>query len=262
MSTRNASGGVRAWSRPVTALGWVLILPVVILLLWGMTATLVDSAVFPGPLQSLSKLTEDLGRPEFRTSIFTSVQLLLVAWIAAVVVGTLIGFGLGLSSFWSGVLATPLFALYSIPKITLYPVFLLFLGIGDLSRLSFAFFHGVFPIALLVMAATQSMDKNYLKLATVLAMPWHARLRSILIPALLPSIVTALRIAFGLTLLGLILSEMFSAESGLGRELVSNVANVRIDHIAGQVMFIAVIAVIPGFALRWIEKRVTDRYGA
>lgn len=261
MSAPTSTIGANKWVKPISSLGWVLVLPMVIFLAWAIIAVIVDSAVFPGPWQSLNRLTEDLSQPGFQESIWSTVQLLLLGWLLAVVVGTLAGFALGLSEFWSSVFSTPLFALYSIPKVTLYPVFLLFLGIGDTSRLAFAFFHGVFPIALLVMAATQSMDKNYLKLADVLVMPWYMRLRSILIPALLPSIVTALRIAFGLTLLGLILAEMFSAESGLGRELVSNVANVRIDHIAGQVVFIAFIAVIPGFALRWLEKRVTSRYG-
>ena len=247
--------------RASSGLGWTLVLPAVIVIVWAVIAAVLDSAVFPTPWESFQRLTEDLARPDFRASIWSTVQLLLLGWLLAVAVGTLIGFALGLSNFWSSVFSTPLFALYSIPKVTLYPVFLLFLGIGDSSRLAFAFFHGVFPIALLVMAATQSMDKNLLKLAKVLVMPWHVRLRSILIPALLPAIVTALRIAFGLTLLGLILAEMFSAESGLGRELVSNVANVRIDRIAGQVVFIAIIAVIPGFALRWMERRVTQRYG-
>jgi NitT/TauT family transport system permease protein len=261
MSSQTTRTGANAWLRTIPSLGWVLVLPAVVFIAWALAAAVVDSVVFPGPWQSVSRLTEDLAQPDFQESIWSTVQLLLLGWLLAVIVGTLAGFALGLSGFWSAVFSTPLFALYSIPKVTLYPVFLLFLGIGDASRLTFAFFHGVFPIALLVMAATQSMDKNYLKLANVLVMPWHIRLKSILIPALLPSIVTALRIAFGLTLLGLILAEMFSAESGLGRELVSNVANVRIDHIAGQVVFIAFIAVIPGFALRWAEKRVTDRYG-
>lgn len=243
-----------------SAVGWVLVLPVTLFLLWALTAAVVDSVVFPGPLESLASLGEDLARPGYQESIWTTLQLLAAGWLLAVVVGTLAGFALGLSSFWSSVFSTPLFALYSIPKVTLYPVFLLFLGIGDASRLTFAFFHGVFPIALMVMAATQAMDRKLLKLADVLVIPWYDRLRLILVPALLPSIVTALRIAFGLTLLGLILAEMFSAESGLGRELVSNIANVRVDRIAGQVVFIAILAVIPGFALRWLETRVTRRY--
>lgn len=246
--------------RAAASVGWVLVLPTVLLVLWWVTATAVDSAVFPDPFESFAQLGSDLGSPGFQASIFSTIRLLVIGWTLAVVVGTLTGFALGLSSFWSAVFATPLFALYSIPKITLYPVFLLFLGIGETSLLVFAFFHGVFPIALMVMGATQSMDTMYLKLADGLVLTWFQKLRYILIPALLPAIVTALRIAFGLTLLGLILGEMFSATTGLGRELVSNVANVRVDRIAGQVAFIALIAVIPGFALRWMEKRVTRRY--
>lgn len=244
----------------IRSAGWVLVVPAVLLLLWWATAAVVDSAVFPGPFESFSQLGRDLTDPGFHASIVSTLKLLLLGWALAVVVGTLLGFALGLSAFWSSVFATPLFALYSIPKVTLYPVFLLFLGIGDTSLLVFAFFHGVFPIALMVMGATQSMDRLYLKLADALVLSWVQKLRYILVPALLPAIVSALRIAFGLTLLGLILGEMFSATTGLGRELVSNVANVQVDRIAGQVVFIALIAVIPGFALRWMEKRVTRRY--
>lgn len=242
------------------SLGWILVVPVVLLVLWWITAATLDSAVFPGPAESFTQLGRDLADSGFQASIVSTLRLLILGWALAVVVGTLVGFALGLSAFWSAVFATPLFALYSIPKVTLYPVFLLFLGIGDTSLLVFAFFHGVFPIALMVMGATQSMDRMYLKLADALVLSWYQKLRYILIPALLPAIVTALRIAFGLTLLGLILGEMFSATTGLGRELVSNVANVRVDRIAGQVVFVALIAVIPGFALRWMEKRVTRRY--
>lgn len=258
-ATATSSDRVDARSALVSV-GWVLVVPAVLLVLWWAAAATLDSAVFPGPVESLAELGQDLARPDFQASIVSTVTLLVIGWLLAVVVGTLVGFALGLSAFWSSVFATPLFALYSIPKVTLYPVFLLFLGIGDASLLAFAFFHGVFPIALMVMGATQAMDKTYLKLADALVLSWIQRLRYILVPALMPAIVTALRIAFGLTLLGLILAEMFSATTGLGRELVSNVANVRVDRIAGQVVLIALLAVVPGFALRWVEKRVSRRY--
>lgn len=255
-----SAGGASPLRRMLVGLGWVMIVPGIAMVLWAVIAASVDSAVFPGPVESLRGVAADLGRESFRGSIVATVRTLTLAWVLAAVVGTLCGFLLGLSTFWSRVLETPLFALYSIPKVTLYPVFLLFLGIGEVSRTAFAFFHGVFPMALLVMAATSAIDKNYLKLADTLVLPWHVRLRSILFPALLPSIVTALRIAFGLTLLGLILGEMFSSDVGLGHELVKNIANVRVDRIAGQVLLIVVIAVIPGFTLRWAEQRVTSRY--
>lgn len=246
--------------RLVRGVGLLMVVPAILFVAWAVSAAILDSSVFPGPNEAMRGLSSDLGRPGFRASIVATVRSLAIAWLLAAIVGTLLGFLLGLSPFWSRVLETPLFALYSIPKVTLYPVFLLFLGLGDVSRISFAFFHGVFPMALLIMAATAAIDKSYLKLADALVLPWHVKLRSILFPALLPAIVTALRIAFGLTLLGLVLGEMFSSDVGLGRELVSNIANVRVERIAGQVVLIAVIAVIPGLALRWAEQRVTSRY--
>lgn len=252
----------RGWRppRPIANVGTLLVLPAVILLLWALAAAVSTSAVFPGPIAAVEGLMLDLGRADYRASIVTTITLLVIGWVLAAIVGTLVGFGLGLSKFWSTVFATPLFAMYSIPKVTLYPVFLIFLGIEEESRVAFAFFHGVFPMALLVMAATAALDRNHLKLADVLVMPWQMKLRKILIPALLPTIVTALRIAFGLTLMGLILAGMFTANSGLGHELVNNIAFVRVDRIAGQVLFIVVLAVIPGLTLRWLETRVTSRY--
>jgi NitT/TauT family transport system permease protein len=249
-----------ALRRAATAGGRLLLLPAVVVALWAAASVLLDSSVFPGPLEAVQGLADDLGDPGFRASALATVRSGALAWLLAAVVGALGGFLLGLSPFWTRVLESPLFALYSVPKVTLYPVFLLFLGIGDVSRVSFAFFHGVFPMALLVMAATASLDRTYLKLADALVLPWHVRLRSIVLPALLPSVVTALRIAFGLTLLGLVLGEMFSSDVGLGHELVKNITNVRVDRIVGQVLLIVAIAVIPGLALRWAERRVTRRY--
>lgn len=256
-----AAPALRAPRSVVRTAVTLLAFPVVMMVVWALIAAMLDSLVFPGPTQAVRGLAQDLSTPSFRDSVASTLRLLFVSWLLAAVAGSLTGFALGMSSFWSRVFQTPLFALYSVPKITLYPVFLLLLGIGDVSRVAFAFFHGFFPMALLVMGATATLDPRYVKLADALCMPWATRLRKILLPALLPPVVTALRISFGLTLLGLILGEMFSSDVGLGRELVKNVANVRVDRITGQVLLVAVIAIIPSLALRWLENKTTSRYG-
>jgi len=246
--------------RLLTSLMNLSVLPIVIALIWWAAAEILHSPVFPNPWQAIQGLLIDFGRPTYVANIGVTLTLLLIGLVAATVLGALVGFALGMSRFWAAVFATPISAVYAVPLVTLYPIFLIFLGIGVESRVVFAFFHSFFPMALLVMAATASIDKNYLKLANVLVLPWHTRLRKILIPALLPALVTALRVAFGLTLLGLLLAGMISATTGLGHELVLNIANVRVDRISGQLLLIIVIAVIPGLFLRWLETRVTGRY--
>ena len=262
LSNRPLATRKRGLPRPLAATINLLILPVILVMVWWVAAAMLNSAVFPNPLQAVQGLFIDFGRPAYVASIGTTLKLLVIGLVAAAVIGALAGFALGLSKFWTAVFATPISAFYAIPKVTLFPVFLIFFGIGEESRLVFAWAHSVFPMALLVMAATAGIDKNYLKLASVLVLPWHVKLRKILIPALLPAITTALRIAFSLTLFGLILAGMISATSGLGHALVLNIVNVRVDRIMGQILVIVVIAVIPGLFLRWLETRVTSRYQA
>src|SRR5674476_392378 len=117
-----------SWRRMLAGLARLLVVPIIVFALWALAADILESSVFPGPIESMQGLGVDLGRESFRASIFATLRSLTIAWLLAAVVGTLGGFLLGLSTFWSRVFETPLFALYSIPKVTLYPVFLLFLG--------------------------------------------------------------------------------------------------------------------------------------
>lgn len=239
----------------------LLVVPAVLVVVWAIVASALDSLVFPGPLQAVSGLMDDLQRPSYRESVATSIRLLAISWVLAAAVGAAVGFVLGQSQFWSKVFQTPLFALYSIPKVTLYPIFLLLLGLGEPSRIVFAFLHGVFPVALLVMGATATLDRKLVRLADALELSWWQRVTKIVLPALLPTLLVAMRISFGLTFLGLVLAEMFSADVGLGRELVNNVANVRVEQIAGQVLFIGLLALGPVLAMLAIERRVKARVG-
>jgi NitT/TauT family transport system permease protein len=242
-------------------LAGLLVVPCVLVVVWAVLAAAVDSLVFPGPLEAVGGLIEDLQRPGYRESVLTSVRLLAISWVLAALIGALVGFLIGQSQFWSRVFQTPLFALYSIPKVTLYPIFLLLLGLGEPSRIVFAFLHGVFPVALLVMGATATLDHKLVRLADALELSWWQRLTKVMLPALLPTVLVALRISFGLTFLGLVLAEMFSADIGLGRELVNNVANVRVGQIAGQVLFIGLLALGPVLAMLAVERRVKARVG-
>jgi ABC-type nitrate/sulfonate/bicarbonate transport system permease component len=239
----------------------LMVVPICVLLGWAVMAAVVDSLVFPGPIQAVEGLIEDLKRPDYRQSVLTSVRLLAISWVLAAVVGAVVGFALGQSQFWSKVFQTPLFAMYSIPKVTLYPVFLLLLGLGEPSQIVFAFLHGVFPVALLVMGATATLDRKLVRLGDALQLTWWQRVVKIALPALLPTVLVSLRISFGLTFLGLILAEMFSADIGLGRELVNNVANVRVEQIAGQVLFIGLLALGPVLLMLGLERRLKARMG-
>lgn len=240
-------------------------LPAVALLLafvaiWHLLAESIDSTVFPTPAESVGTLGSDLGSASFLGSLSESLAVLAVSYALAVVVGAVLGFLIGLSAFWSDVLSPLLYAVYSIPKITLYPLFLLFLGLGQASRLGFAFLHGVIPMLLIVLGATAGVERIHLKLAAGLGLSTSQLIRRIVIPSIVPALVTGMRLTFGLTFLGLLIAEMLGGSAGLGSELLRNVQLVRMGNIVGEVALIAIVALIPTMLLLGLERRVNERF--
>lgn len=236
------------------------LLAVSVVAVWWLASTLADSTVFPTPGQSVVTLGHDLGSGRYQNSILTTLRVLALAYTAAALVGGLLGMVLGLSGFWSRVLLPVIYATNSIPKITLYPIFLLFLGISDLSRGAFAFVSGVLPMLLIACEATASVNRLHLKLAASLGLGWTALLTRIIVPSVIPSLASGLRLTFGLTFLGLLLAEMFSGSSGLGFELLRNVSLVRMENITGEVVLIGLLALIPTLLLQSLEHRARRRF--
>jgi NitT/TauT family transport system permease protein len=227
---------------------------------WTVTAALADSAVYPGPGQALDSLWSDIGNPRFMTSVSDSARVLLLSYAAVIVVGSVAGMLLGLSAFWSGAALPLVYALNSVPKIVLYPIFLLFLGVGDLSRGAFAFASGVLPMFIIMVEATAGVSRLHLKMAAGLGMSRLSLLRRIVVPSVLPSLATGMCLCFGLTLIGLVLAEMFAGSSGLGYELLRNLSLARVENIIGQVVLIGVLALVPTLALQQLATRVRNRY--
>ena len=117
----------------------------------------------------------------------------------------------------SGEVGEPiLITLYSLPKITLYPVILLIFGLTLSGKVVFGAIHGILPVALLTMAAIRNIPMVYLKSARTLHLsPWQT-IWNVLLPATIPEVLAGLRIGFTVTLLGVLLAEMFASKDGLG----------------------------------------------
>lgn len=228
---------------------------------WWVAAAVLDSAVVPSPVAAVEGLRAELGNAPFRTSVLDTVRVLLLAYAAAAAVGAIVGTLLGMRAFWSGTILPLVHALNSVPKVTLFPIFLLLLGLGDLSRGAFAFACGVLPMFIIAAEAAQGVSRTHLKLAASLRAGEIQVMRKIAWPSALPAIASGLRLCFGFTFLGLIIAEMFAGSSGLGQELLRNVSIGRMENIAGEVILIAVVALVPTLLLTWLERWTAGRYG-
>jgi NitT/TauT family transport system permease protein len=116
--------------------------------------------------------------------------------------------------------------------------------------------HGLVPITLLTRNAISQMKPVHLKAARVMRLGRVATVRSIVLPAILPELVAGVRIGFSLSLLGVIIGEMFASKRGLGFAAMNAMGLGDIPTIMAIGSFLIVFAVTINLALLAVEKRV------
>lgn len=235
------------------------VLLICVALVWAAVARLAGSQVLIGPVETLTYLGQMLLDGDFLASAWETMRAFLlalaIAWSSGLVVGTLLG-----AHRMTGEVAEPILtALYSIPKITLYPVILLFFGLGLSARVAFGAIHGFVPVVLFTMAAVRGVPPIYFRTAQSLRLgpietAWH-----IILPACLPGIVSGLRVGFSLTLLGTLIGEMFASQRGLGHMTIKAMETSDTRLLIALAFLLAIVATSAGALLLALDRRLHKR---
>ncbi len=230
-----------------------------LLLVWELAYRAVGDVALRSPLQTL-RFTANLVQTEFFwVNLGNTMEAFAFALLIAVGLGLAIGFVLGLHRLSAEAMEPMLVALYSIPKLTLYPIMLLAFGLGMSAKVAFGAIHGFIPIALFTLNAVRGIRPILLKTGRVLKLNPAAMVRSILFPAAVPEIFTGLRVGFSLTLIGTVLGEMFAAQHGLGYLLMNAIGLYNIDMIMSVTFLLVVFASCVNGALLAIDRRLHFR---
>jgi NitT/TauT family transport system permease protein len=211
------------------------------------------------PLDTIGYTIQLLGSATFYPHLAETGQAFAVALAIAISFGILIGFSLGLYRFAGEVGEPVLVALYSIPKITLYPIVLLAFGIGMPAKIAFGALHGIVPVAILALSAVRNLNPVYARAARVMRMPAAQIATYVLLPAAIPEIFTGIRIGFSLTLIGTLLGEMFASQRGLGYLLIQAIGLHNVRVIMALTLLLVVIAVTASALLLAVDRRLRGR---
>jgi NitT/TauT family transport system permease protein len=168
------------------------------------------------PLATVERMVQMLRTASFWENARETGYALLCALALALAGGIGLGVALGLRRLAAAVAEPILITLYSIPKVTLYPLVLLTFGLGISAKVAFGVMHGLIPIAIFAMNAIRQMKPVYLRSSRVLRLSSLQTATSIVVPAILPELLSGVRIGFSLTLLGVLIGEMFASRHGLG----------------------------------------------
>lgn len=230
------------------------------LALWEALYFLVGEIALRSPAQTVRLTLALIERPNFWPHAAESLTAFAAAICIAVVLGLAIGLTLGFRKLAGEVFEPVLVAVYSLPKVTLYPILLLAFGLGISAKIAFGALHGFIPIALFTMNAVRNVKPILLKTGRVLDFGPRETATRILIPAALPEIFTGIRIGFSLTLIGTVLGEMFASQRGLGYMLMSAIGLHNVELIMSLTFLLTLFAFLVSGGLLAIDRHLRARW--
>lgn len=235
--------------------------PVLLILLWELLYRMTGDLALSSPVQTWHTLLDGFRRGWLVRGLHETALALGGAYFFSVVLGIALGVTLGIHAFSRQVFEPLVLTVYSIPKVTLYPVFLLFFGLGVPAKVAFGAFHGLFPVAIFTMSAVKTIRPVFLKVAAVMrCSPWQT-FRQVVLPSVLPSMFTGLRTGFSLTFLGVILSEMFASRQGAGFLLMQAIGLHDVPRILAVALLLIAFALVVNTGFLVVETRLRRRFG-
>jgi NitT/TauT family transport system permease protein len=232
------------------------VLIVGLLAVWQLLYWFAGEAALKPPLATFRYTAQLLATESFWPHVSETMRAFAAALAIAVGTGLLIGFWLGFHRLAGEVFEPMLVAVYSIPKITLYPILLLTFGLGMPAKIAFGAIHGIIPVALFTINAVRNISPILIKTGRALKLDTSTMVGSILFPAALPEIFTGFRVGFALTLIGTLLGEMFAAQRGLGYLLMTAIGLHNVDLIMAVTLLLITFAAIVSTVLLAIDRHL------
>lgn len=250
----------RASRRRRSSVSWRLLrwtTPVLILVAWQtLSATgVIPTIVLPSPLAVVKTAFSLSETGELQRHMLVSFQRVLASLALGVTAGVVLAV---VSAMWrvGDALIDPVVQMMrTVPILALVPLFILWFGIGEQSKVLMIALGVFFPIYQNTYAGIRNVDRKLIEVGTMLRLTTWERIRDIVFPGALPGFLTGLRMALGLAWLLLVISEQVNAVEGVGY-LMNNARNFMRTDVIVLGIFIYAVA---GFATDLIV-RVLERY--
>lgn len=145
--------------------------------------------------------------------------------------------------------------LYQIPIFVLIPIFILIFGIGETFKILLIIKACFFPVALATIDAVEGVPKQYMELSQVYQLKLKNRVKYIILPSVIPPLISSLRIALGRAWLILVAVELLAAGTGIGQMMELGRQMLRLDVVMVGVFITGMIGFILDKSLRQVEQR-------
>lgn len=220
---------------------------------WGVVSGKVSPLILP-PLPSVwSEFVKLIASGAFWPDMSVTLTELVAAFAIAAVSGCLIGYLVSRSAYAVLVFDPLLAGLYSVPTILLYPLYVLFFGIGDGSKIAIGATIAFFPVVLSTIAGLANVNRLFVSAARSMGASDTQLFFRVLLPASFPVVLAGLRLGLVISLLSILGAETLASFEGIGHQIVSHAESMEIAPMFAWVFLAIIVAWLLNGIASWVE---------
>jgi len=239
-----------------TIIGSLSVLVVLAAWQWAWSAGKISPLFFTGPSQILKRAVEDWSDGRLKQDVAYSGLNFLIGVGAAIASGVVTGVIIGWYRRLAMVFEPFLTTLYSTPRVAMIPLVLIWFGIGMWSKVFIVFINAFFPVLINTIGGVKAADRDLLRAARAYcASDWQI-FTTVVIPGAVPFILTGVRQAVALGLIGVVVGEMFGGSEGIGYMVNYGGQTFQTDTVFLGVTIIA----CAGIVLTWLAERLERHF--
>lgn len=243
-----------------------VLIPLLIIVIWEIAGMLgkLNPVLLPRPTQILAELVALTSSGELAHHLGISTWRALVGFVVGGGLGLITGTWVGFSYRAESLLDPSLQMLRTLPHLAIAPLFILWFGFGETSKLLLIAKGSFFPLYVNTFLGIRSVDTKLFDVGRVLQFSRWQLITKLILPAALPNILLGARLSLGVAWLGLVVAELMGASSGVGY-LINDARSFSWTEVVfvGIIVF-AVVGKLSDSIVKWLEKRLLrwqDSYG-
>jgi NitT/TauT family transport system permease protein len=225
--------------------------------IWQLVAfrRIVPELFLPGPVDIANAFVAYVARGQIWPDMWISGQELMYGFLLSIVIGLPMGILMGWYKRLNMALDPFVTFFYSIPRVALTPLLIIWFGIGINSKIAVVFLGAIFAIVINTAAGVKNLDPALIKAARSFGASDAQLFRTIVLPGSVPFILTGLRLGLGHALTGVVVGELVAAQAGVGLMMATAGATFQTSKVFVGLVIVATTGVLLTYVLSKIEQR-------